>query len=177
MSLPTVLKIRRTWVGKMAILLLVVSSSVFAGRAFTQDLSKNALLTKRAWDPFNEEKYEEAIRRADECIDEFVKQARRDEEKLEEEKAPLPPTGKVADQDKETIIERGVLNDVATCYYIKGRSLEYVHQIEQAKKTYQETRKFPHGRCWDPKGWFWSPAQAANDRLERLAEKEKGGDN
>jgi len=170
MNLPLVLKTRNTRVGKIALLLLLVSFTILAGRALTEDLSENALCTKRAWDFYNASKYDEAVRRAEVCIDDFVVQARRDEKKLQDEKVPLPPTGKVSHEDYLKIIERGVLNDVATSYFIKGRSLEYEGQIEQARRTYQQTREFPHGRCYDPKGWFWSPAQAAEDRLERLAE-------
>lgn len=167
MGLSSVVK--QTWltrVGKLALLLIAASLSIFVARVFTEELSKNAALAKYAWDAYNENNFTKARDRADECIDSFVQQARREEEKLKS--SPPPPTGKVPDLEKQQIMERGVLNDVATCYFIKGRSLEQLGQREQAKEAYQEAMKFPHGRCWDPKGWFWSPAEAAGDRVAQI---------
>ncbi len=41
---------------------------------------------------------------------------------LEKNKATPLPAGKVSKEQKKAIFEQGVLNDVATCYWIKGRS-------------------------------------------------------
>jgi hypothetical protein len=65
-----------------------------------------------------------------------------------------------------------LLNDVATAYFIKGRSAEYLYEKTKDKKykslaeeAYQAACVLKYGRCWDPQGWFWSPCDAANERL------------
>jgi hypothetical protein len=127
----------------------------------------NERLTAAAWEAFNNEKYERAITNADKCIDEFLGAAGRIQAKLEEDKASIP-TGSVNEEQKKQIFKNGLLNDVATCSFIKGRSLEKLSRKEDAKNAYEATKKLSYGRCWDPGGWFWSPAEAAADRLRLL---------
>lgn len=129
---------------------------------------------KKAWEAFNATKYENAIKFADPCIDEFSKAAEREQKRLEDANTPLPPTGKVSGAEKSTIMARGLLNDVATALYIKGRSAEYLYRKggaaaatykKTAEETYEATCRFKHARTWDNKGWFWSPCEAATERL------------
>ena len=127
----------------------------------------NEEATTAAWDAFNSGKYEAAITNAAICIDEFRGQANRLEAKLEADKVDLP-SGEVSDEVKKKILANGVLNDVATCYFIQGRSVEKLGRKADATRAYELAKKFPHARTWDTKGWFWSPAEAASDRLETL---------
>lgn len=127
----------------------------------------NEKATADAWDAFNSGKYLMAITNADKCIEEFRGAALVKQEKLEKEKLDLP-TGAVSDEVKKKINENGLLNDVATCYFIKGYSLEKLSRKEDAIKSYQATMKFTYARVWDPQGWFWSPAEAAEGRLAGL---------
>ena len=127
---------------------------------------KNEQLTSDAWDALNKLDYATAIQKTEECIDSFELQAIRDQEALKD--SPMPPVGAVGDEDKAVIQARGVLNDVATCYFIKGQALEKLDRISEAKEAYQGAQQFPYGRTWDPLGWFWSPADAAADRLAKL---------
>lgn len=129
---------------------------------------------KKAWEAFNGVKYESAIKFAEQCIDSFGKTADRAQEKLDNEKEPLPPTGKVSNADKDKIFKRGLLNDVATAYFIKGQSAEYLYKKggpksaeykDMANEAYEATCRYKHARTWDPRGWFWSPCEAASDRL------------
>lgn len=129
---------------------------------------------KNAWDNFNKKDFEKAISFADDCIDNFAKAALRIQNELDSTKVPLPPTGSVSAAEKDKIFKRGLLNDVATAFWIKGRSAEYLYRKGGLKneeykiladKAYQETCKYKHGRTWDLKGWFWSPCAAANDRM------------
>ena len=151
------------------IILLAISAGIFGTRALTiEEQPSNVQLTSKAWDNFNKDKYEKAITYAEKCINEFRSAADREQRELENAHAPLPPKGKVSDQEKEKIWARGLLNDVATCFYIKGRSAENLGRIEEAKQAYQVASRYTYARCWDPKGWFWSPAEAALDRLHLL---------
>jgi tetratricopeptide (TPR) repeat protein len=127
----------------------------------------NEKATTAAWDALNANKYEEAITNADQCIEEFRGQAVRLQDKLQSQKVEYP-TGAVSDDVKKKIFENGLLNDVAACYFIKGKASEKLTRIEDAKKAYTEAKKLTLARVWDPQGWFWSPAEAAGDRLDAL---------
>jgi tetratricopeptide (TPR) repeat protein len=128
----------------------------------------NTVLTTQAWEAFNRRDYKAAIESADKCIDEFLGRAMREQEDLQAKNAPLPPVGAVSNQQKQAIHEHGLLNDVATCLYIKGRSLEGDGRKTEALKVYKEAAKYTYARCWDPQGWFWSLSEGALDRLRML---------
>lgn len=151
----------------LANILIVVSFGVTSLQAEEQCL-------KDTWRAFNHKEYQNAIKFADQCIENFGKAADREQEKLDKDKEPLPPTGAVSDAEKDKIFKRGVLNDVAAAYFIKGRSAEYLYlekgaeasaYKEMAEKAYEAACRYKHARTWDPQGWFWSPCEAASDRL------------
>jgi hypothetical protein len=128
----------------------------------------------QAWSAFNKTLYADAIKHSDECIEQFGPEALRSQAELEKQRAPLPPVGAVSSQDTRKIFSRGILNDIATAYFVKGRSAEALLAKTKApslKKVmtdaYESAIKLTYGRCWDPQGWFWSPAEAARDQLDR----------
>ena len=58
------------------------------------------------------------------------------------------------------------LNDVATAHYLKGRAHLEKGDIEEAQKEFQIVQKeYYYGQCWDPNGWWWKPAIAAESFL------------
>jgi tetratricopeptide (TPR) repeat protein len=149
--------------------MLVCLLWVGAAAVGAQQLPLNAQLTVSAWDLFNKGEFERAIEIADKCLNEFRLSAEREQAALEKAKAPLPPTGSVPDNVRKAILARGVLNDVGTCWFIKGRSAENLGRREVARQAYEAAKKFTHARCWDPRGpFFWSPAEAAGDRLSLM---------
>jgi hypothetical protein len=129
---------------------------------------KNVVLTTAAWNAFNAKDSSQAIARTQECIDEFRVSADQEQAELEKQKLPLPPKGKVTEAEKQAIFARGLLNDVATCYFIKGRSAEYLGRIDLAREAYGQATRYTYARTWDPAGFFWSPAEGAGDGLARL---------
>ncbi|MDA1314235.1 MAG: hypothetical protein O2968_12925 [Acidobacteria bacterium] len=131
--------------------------------------SKNEELTSDAWNAFNAKDYKRAIEIADEVLGNFTLQAERDQRELETSGAPNPSTGKPrSGEEKQRTLERGLLNDVATCYFIKGQANDKLKKIDEAKKAYTSAAALTYARTWDPAGWFWSPSQAAKDRLTLL---------
>jgi len=61
------------------------------------------------------------------------------------------------------------LNDVGTCCFIEGQSLEKLGKKKEAVAAYRRVAKdLAFAQCWDPKGWFWKPAEAATKRLAEL---------
>lgn len=150
-------------------LLPLAFAATILGVRLAYPISLNTKLTNKAWHAYNKGNYESAMDYAEECIDEFKPAADNEQSKLKEQSVPPPPTGEVFDDDeRREILRRGPLNDVATCYWIKGRSAEKLGLKEEARNAYKAAQNYPHGRCWDPKGWFWSPADDAEARLKYL---------
>jgi uncharacterized protein YjbI with pentapeptide repeats/cellulose biosynthesis protein BcsQ len=124
--------------------------------------------TSDAWSLFNKGQFDAAYKAGVDCALKSVRDANQKESALVEKKAPLPPTGAVSDEQKQAILAYGALNDVATCFWIAGRSAEQLKNTEAAKGLYKSATKYKYARTWDPDGWFWSPAQDASDRLVKL---------
>lgn len=117
-----------------------------------------------AWDAFNANQFKEAANFAQEVIDRWESEALRQQSSLTQ----TPPIGKVTEAEKNAIFANWALNDVATAYFIKAWSLERLGKITEAQEAYRKVLDFPYGRCWDPQGWFWSPAEEANRRLSKM---------
>lgn len=153
--------------------LAIFSVLLFASLFATQPARAEEECLKNAWGAYNNADYAKAIGFADQCIDEFGKAADRDEDRLTKEGEAPPPTGAVNPFEKNKIFQRGLLNDVGTSYFVKGRSAEYLYKQggpranfykEVAEAAFKACR-YRYARTWDPKGWFWSPCDAAADRL------------
>jgi tetratricopeptide (TPR) repeat protein len=125
------------------------------------------LLTSEAWDALNGGDFPKAIELTDACLQLNLQAARKEQDRLSKQRVSIP-VGKVNDAQKEAIHNNGLLNDVATCAFIKGRSLEKLGNRPGAAHAYRVATQLSHGRCWDPQGWFWSPAEASAGRLEIL---------
>lgn len=151
--------------------LSIVAVIIFA---FPVYLNAEENCLKSAWIEFNKSDYRSAIKYADQCVDNFKKNADREEKRLEKIKEPLPLTGEVSQSEKNKIFNRGLLNDVATAFYVKGRSAEHLYKSgsDEAKKfkqmaisAYKMAIFYKYARTWDSKGFFWAPCDAASDRL------------
>ena len=159
----------RRWAISLGIALSILSGGILAARyAAARSLPRNVQCTVDGWQAFNRENWEAASRKATECIEEFGPQAAIEQERLERDGAALPRTGAVSDEERTTILNRGPLNDVATSLFIKGRAAEKLGRVEDARRAYESAAKLTYGRCWDPAGWFWSPAEASSARLQHL---------
>jgi hypothetical protein len=131
---------------------------------------------KNAWTAFNQNDYQAAIRSADECIEDFGGRATKEQAALEARREKAPPTGAVENAaDKKQIFDRWAVNDVSTAYFVKGRSAEYLFKKQRSEKykqiaeqAYIAAARLSYGRCWDPQGFFWSPAEASSERLPPL---------
>ncbi len=128
------------------------------------DKSPHEVYTSQAWDAFNGSRHDKAIELANKCIEEFFDAAMEMEKDLANRRV-VPPTGAVTEAEKQKIFEYGLLNDTATCLFTKGKAAEAKGDKKTAITAYTEVLKLSRGRCWDPQGWFWSPAEGAADRL------------
>jgi hypothetical protein len=132
---------------------------------------KNEQLTREAWRSLEAKDYAITISKAEECITLFEDAALKEQNALEKE-GVFVPIGKVNKDEKERIFKRGLLNDVATIWFILGKAHAGNGNKELAEKAFKKTLLFPHGRCYDPSNdSFWAPSDGAKVELKKLSGK------
>jgi hypothetical protein len=164
--------IDRRWMigaGVVATVLMIVGGlGAFLGMKIAGSRSPHMAFTERAWADYKAGDYQAALDPAGRCVREFKGAADRLQEQLAGDRVQIPE-GKVGPEEQARIFENGVLNDVATCLWIMGRSRENLRQFDQARQAYEQAKLLTHARCWSPEDrTFWSPALKAIDDLENL---------
>jgi hypothetical protein len=123
----------------------------------------SSTLTTKAWQALEAKKFADALAFTAKCREKW-------EEKALEMQKSL--TAAVPAEEQEKVRALYALNDVGTCYFIRGRALEALGKKKEAIEAYQFlVKKLAFAQCWNPEGFFWKPADAATERLEELAEK------
>jgi len=122
------------------------------------DPNSSAALTTKAWQALDGKNFDAAVAAADVVINTFGDAAL----KIQAATTAAPTTN-------EGKFALGPLNDVGTAYFIKGSALEQLGKKQEAVAAYKMVvEKLPMAYCYDPKGWFWQPANAAREKLEKL---------
>jgi len=120
----------------------------------------SSVITGKAWDALGANDLAAVRAYAGRCIELYESAALAQQAAL---KAPVPTA------DKEAVFANWALNDVGTCYFILGQALEKAGQTADALKAYKTlVDKLAFAQCWDKKGWFWSPADAAKGRIKAV---------
>jgi hypothetical protein len=118
---------------------------------------KSVTLTSKAWKALTDKDYPGVAAYTGKCIDTYKDQAIQMQGSL---KAPAA---------KDDANNYWALNDVGTCYFIAGQALDAKGDKKGAIAAYKFlVDKLSFAQCWDPQGWFWSPADAAKKRLAEL---------
>jgi hypothetical protein len=121
------------------------------------DFSSSTITTK-AWKASEAKDYAAAAGYTAKCIEMFGAKA------VEQQKALTAPL-----TEKEQIFAQWALNDVGTCYFIQGQILEKQGKSKEAVASYKYlVDNLAFAQTWDPKGWFWKPADGAAGRLKAL---------
>jgi hypothetical protein len=114
-------------------------------------------LTTKAWGALASKNYAHALVYTGKCIELYAAKAKEMQDGLE---APAPA---------DTASSLWALNDVGTCYYIRGQIYEAQSKTAEAVAAYKTLiDEFSFAQTWDTKGWFWSPAGAAKQRVQVL---------
>lgn len=117
----------------------------------------SAALTGKAWKALESKDYPSVAGYTGKCIESFKSQAIEMQGSLKE--AP----------GKDDANKYWALNDVGTCYFISGKALDDSGDKKGAIAAYKFlVDNLSFAQCWDPKGWFWKPAEAARKRLTEL---------
>ncbi len=130
--------------------------------------SANEAWTTRSWEFFNRGDYKGAIGNVDACLANWEDQATQLQQSMDAKKTECPPVGAVDNATKKSIHGNGLLNDVATNFWIKARSNQSLANRDAARTAFESCARLRCARTWDPNGWFWDPAGDCKSRLKRL---------
>lgn len=161
-------------------LLLVATGSLLSQTPQKDEETSSEACTASAWDLYNRKDYSGAAKKARSCVYFFQGKANAQEKEMDGK--TVPPIGEVSETEKQNIVKRGQLNDVATCYFIVGSSYErlYLRKVESGSKKNEEDKNaaveaykaacaYKYARTMETnKKSFWSPAEESSYALQRL---------
>lgn len=115
-------------------------------------------LTTNAWHALGAGNYELAIKYTEKCAELYEKRAREMQSSMK------------AKAHIDKVHDYWALNDVGTSYFIRGEALAKLGRKAEAIAAYKVVRdELRYAQTWDPKGWFWSPADAADPKIDMLS--------
>ncbi|MCM8780990.1 MAG: tetratricopeptide repeat protein [Candidatus Omnitrophica bacterium] len=127
-------------------------------RVLAEDSPTSAELISKAWEAHGRGDIENTFRYTQQVIDLYKDMADR-----------LQASLKQFPNSKDEIEVLGVLNDVATAYFIQAESLMRQHKTEEAKKIFQLIiDRYPFAQAWDQRGWYWSIAEVARQSIKKM---------
>ncbi len=115
---------------------------------------RSETLTTRAWNAFNARRYEAVDLYARKCVELYGATARQMQSGMQD----------FASKGQE--FDYWALNDVATCLFIRAKSLQKQGRRKEAMTVFQEILdQYSFAQCWNPNGWFWKVGEAARRNL------------
>jgi len=119
------------------------------------DYRSSTLVTK-AWSALDKNDIEAVLAFTNKCIELYASKAKEMQTSLKD----------YATGSNDDIFKYWALNDVAVSYYIQGEAYRKANMKDESKEAYNKLIKdFSFGQCWDIKGWFWKPAEAAKEKM------------
>ncbi len=72
-------------------------------------------------------------------------------------------------ESPEKIHSFWAVNDVGTGMFILGEAYRQAGKNEEAVAAFKSVvNDYLYAQCWDPNGWFWKPAEAAQQKIVEL---------
>ena len=145
----------------------VVNASVNQATSSNYDFGNGTseTLVKKAWEALNSGDQAAVAVYTKKCID------------LYQDKALEQAASVSTFASKEQAFSYWAMNDVGTAYFILGQSLLAQGKVREAQDAFNAIiQRVPYAQTWDPKGWFWKVADAANDKLATIGTTYDFGD-
>jgi len=125
------------------------------------DFSSATLMIK-GWEALGEGKYDDAVTLTEKCVELYGEKAKEMQASLKEKPSA------------DVVNDYWALNDVGTCYFIMGEALVKLSRKAAALVAYKIVRdELYYAQAWDPKGWHWSPSDAAYPKVQMLESQQK----
>ena len=137
---------------------LFVLGVLFAGQAAAYNFGdfRSETLTTKAWQALAENDIEAVLAYTNKNMELYAEQAQKMQSSLKDY-----PKG-----SNDEVFGYWALNDIATILYIQGEAYRKANMNEEAKKAFKKVvEEYSYGQAWDPKGWFWKPAEASKEKL------------
>jgi hypothetical protein len=142
---------------KLLIGALVIAALTGAARAVDFGDFASVTLTTRAWDALGQGALDDALAYTRKCVEFYEKEAKA----MQEARTDFAPS--------EEASKLWALNDVGTCLFIQGEVMLKQGDTAGAKAAYlRVVKEFGYAQCWDTRGWFWKPADAARQKILEL---------
>jgi hypothetical protein len=72
-------------------------------------------------------------------------------------------------ESPEKIHSFWAVNDVGTGMFILGEAYRIAGKNAEALAAFKQVvSDYLYAQCWDPNGWFWKPAEAAQQKIVEL---------
>lgn len=140
-----------------AVVVAAWSVCPMVGLVHAEEAVTSQALTTKAWKSLGAGDLEDALEATVKCRELFAAEAKTQQAALDDF---LPP---------EKGHDAWALNDVGTCLFIEGQAHEKAGRTAAAVTAYRQlVDDYRFAQCWDEKGWFWKPSQAAADRIKVL---------
>lgn len=115
-------------------------------------------LTTRAWEMLASSEFEKALIYSQKCIELYENEARKQQDSLSQFAA------------KADAFNYWALNDVGTCYFIRGESYLKSGDHVRARDQFQYlVDNFSFAQCYDTKDFFWKPAVTARGKIAKIS--------
>ena len=120
---------------------------------------KSSTLVAKAWAALERNDIEAVLAYSNKNIEMYAETARKMQGDLKD----------YVSGSNDDIFKMWALNDVATSYYQQGEAYRKANMKEESKEAFNKLIKnYTYGQCWDPKGWFWKPTEAAKEKLAMI---------
>ena len=120
---------------------------------------KSSTLTTKAWQALAQKNIEAVLVYTNKCIEMYAAEASKMHASL-----TAYPSG-----DPQEVFSYWALNDVGTCLFIQGEAYRMEGRKEDALKAYKRmVGEYSYAQCWDSQGWFWKPADAAQQKVAEI---------
>jgi hypothetical protein len=114
-------------------------------------------LTIKAWEALNNKDELAVVAYTSRCIELYEPKAKEEQASLKD----FAPSGSEKNFQ--------YLNDIAACYFIVGEFYKYKKDWEKSKAAYQKAvDNFSFAQYWDPRGWWWKPAEISKGEIEKI---------
>ncbi|MBM3248207.1 MAG: tetratricopeptide repeat protein [Candidatus Omnitrophica bacterium] len=134
------------------------------GKSYDYGDFRSETLTTKAWAAFNQNDLEAGLAYTNKCIDLYKDKAKTMQASLTEY-----AWGETKEEEKKNVFQHWALNDVGTCLFIKGEMLRKAGKISEAKEAFNSLiNDYFLAQCWDSKGWFWKPVDAAKEKMAEM---------
>ena len=137
--------------GTLVFLFLLAASCVSAQTLTSEEY------VRKAWEASSQNNFEEVERLTNDCVAQYGEEAKSQQASL----TGLAPKG--------TEEQYKALNNVATALFIHAEALMKKGDVKKSRELFTRIiKEFSWAQSWDPRGWYWTPAEKAQASIDKF---------